>query len=81
MIALEAVIAVLILLSQQTRRAAGRRIAKVRPEGFEPPTLGFEDRCSIQLSYRRVFDENFRIRFWPLGFNRPAGLGEVVFGT
>ena len=24
---------------------------KVHPEGFEPPTLGSEDRCSIQLSY------------------------------
>jgi hypothetical protein len=24
-----------------------------RPEGLEPPTLCFEGRCSIQLSYRR----------------------------
>ena len=26
----------------------------VRPEGFEPPTLGSEDRCSIQLSHGRI---------------------------
>jgi hypothetical protein len=26
-----------------------------RPEGFEPPTLGSEDRCSSPLSYGRIF--------------------------
>ena len=26
----------------------------VRPEGLEPPTLGSEVRCSIQLSYGRI---------------------------
>jgi hypothetical protein len=25
-----------------------------RSEGFEPPTLGIEIRCSIQLSYERI---------------------------
>ena len=26
-----------------------------RPEGLEPPTLCFEGRCSIQLSYGRTW--------------------------
>ncbi len=28
-------------------------ISFARPEGFEPPTLGSEVRCSVQLSYGR----------------------------
>jgi len=35
--------------SELIRRDLEKR--KVHPEGFEPPTLGSEDRCSIQLSY------------------------------
>ena len=29
-------------------------ILLARSEGFEPPTLGIEIRCSIQLSYERL---------------------------
>jgi hypothetical protein len=38
----------------QVRRAAKGALA--RSERFELPTLGFEVRCSIQLSYERVLE-------------------------
>ena len=34
-----------------------------RSEGFEPPTLGIEIRCSIQLSYERVRGLDYQT--WP----------------
>ncbi len=47
-------------LCASLRRDSRDRIAlhasktEVRPEGFEPPTLGSEDRCAIQLRHGRV---------------------------
>ncbi len=35
--------------TQRVQRSGNLRMAA--PEGLEPPTLGSEDRCSIQLSY------------------------------
>jgi hypothetical protein len=34
----------------------------VRPEGFEPPTLCLEGRCSIRLSYGRAVEVNLILK-------------------
>ena len=39
------------------KRSATKRTCfpkSLRPEGFEPPTYGSEDHCSVQLSYGRL---------------------------
>lgn len=47
--------------SRQASRATTLcKASSVRLEGLEPPTTGSEDRCSIQLSYRRIFVEGGR---------------------
>jgi hypothetical protein len=44
-----------------------------RLEGVEPPARGFEGRCSIQLSYRRV-EALYRARTSPQALVEPGGL-------
>ena len=39
---------------QSARVRKDRTMKRVRPEGFEPSTLGSEDRCAIQLRHGRV---------------------------
>src|SRR3984893_2034132 len=59
---------------QATPREAWRR-ELARSERFELPTLGFEVRCSIQLSYERVGP----FRGWPgLYLSAPARLKRTV---
>ena len=52
--------------------SAVRRMA--RPEGFEPPTYGFEARRSIQLSYGRVTTNAITVRASPRTYSL-SGVG------
>tara|TARA_X000001036_G_scaffold120815_1_gene114339 strand:+ start:54 stop:185 length:132 start_codon:yes stop_codon:yes gene_type:complete len=38
------------LQGKYTKKLLKKLIIMARPGGFEPPTLGLENRCSIQLS-------------------------------
>src|SRR5215510_14215697 len=50
-----------------------------RPEGLEPPTTGFEVRCSIQLSYGRALDMLITRRRIAV-HGRSAACGQKVAG-
>ncbi len=45
------------LVQSLAAECANTRNHLIRPEGFEPPTYGAEDHCSIQLSYGRSTHE------------------------
>ena len=51
------------------------RNREARPVGFEPTTLGSEDRCAIQLRHGRSVKNacSLRIRFRGVLFNGPLG--------
>jgi hypothetical protein len=46
---------------------------QIRPAGLEPATLGSEDRCSIQLSYGRVWVDSSGFVDGVRGRDPPAG--------
>ena len=58
------------------REGPGQRSGGLHPEGLEPPTLGSEDRCSIQLSYEcgAAFEGN---RVGPYVPRRTTGKGDL----
>jgi hypothetical protein len=47
----------------------------LRPEGLEPPTIGSEDRCSVQLSYGRLRSHTYRMARAPSNQNRMGTAG------
>ena len=50
----------------------------VRPEGLEPPTLWFEARCSIQLSYGRFGEDRTALRYRSWAGRTSFGHGQGV---
>jgi hypothetical protein len=71
----------------QTHREDHRAVREMRPERLELPTLGSEDRCSVQLSYGRqlylqLFTATGTRADWVLGpiWDRICSIASTTFG-